>query len=52
LAVFDQEITRRIENDFQQDLQQSERMTPKHLRATSLGGRLLTEASWVFRDEQ
>ena len=52
LAVFDQEITRRIEDDFRQDLQQSERMTPKRLRSTSLGGRLLTEASWVFRDEQ
>lgn len=52
LAVFDQEITRHIENDFREDLQQSERMTAKRLRSTSLGGRLLTEASWVFRDEQ
>lgn len=52
LAVFDREVTQRIESDFRQDLQQSERMTPKRLRTTSFGGRLLTDASWLFRDEQ
>lgn len=52
LAVFDRETASCIEEDFRQDLQQSQRLTVKELRSNGLGERLFADASWVFRQEE
>ena len=52
LAVFDREIAARIENQFQQDLEQSRRITLRTLHDESLSGRLIADISWLFRQEE
>lgn len=52
IAVFDREIAGRIEAQFQEDLEQSRRMTRRMLRDESLSGRLFADLSWFFRREE
>lgn len=52
LAVFDRETAGCIEGHFKQDLEQSQRLTLKQLHSSSLGARLIANASWVFRLEE
>lgn len=52
LAMFDREIAACIEEDFQEDLQQSKRITLKELRSNGWTERLFADISWLFRREE
>lgn len=52
IAIFDREITGSIEEQFQEDLKRSAPITLATLRNESLGGRLIADASWIFRRQE
>jgi cardiolipin synthase len=52
VAFFDREIAARLRQDFENDLEDSVRLTPKRLRTESLSARALADLSWLIRREQ
>lgn len=52
VVIFDREIVASLEQQFQEDLARSRRITVDSLRRESLATRLFADASWVFRREE
>lgn len=52
IVIRDREITAAIEEDFERDLEQSEKLTLRRLKRASLPERIAEDAGWVLRREE
>ncbi len=52
IAIFDRGIAAQLDADYELDLRESRRLTPKRLTSTSFGDRMVEEVSWIARREQ